>query len=84
MDDNIVRFPSKLTPKIDDIAQEMIKSAVKIAHLRGYSLTGDPECMLDLELIYEMMIGTLSRYKNLNHPIQLVMDELTGIDQETD
>lgn len=84
MSENVVHFPSKVILQINDVAQEMIQAAVKVAHSRGYVLAQNPECMLDLELIYEMMIGTVTRYKNLNHPIMDVMDELTGMNQETD
>lgn len=85
MSDNIVQFPThKSTTPIDAIAREMIKVSIKEAGKYGYNLTKHPEALLDFEIIYKMLVSTLARTKGIDHPMQPIMDDLTGMNQETD
>lgn len=85
MTDNVINFPShKSTDPITDVAREMIKVSIKEAGKYGYNLTKHPEALLDFEIIYKMLVSTLARSRGIDHPMQPIMDDLTGINQDID
>lgn len=81
--DNVIMFPTnKSSVPVHTVAQEMMKALAQSAYKYGYNLYKDPDAMLDLELIYKMAVSTLARTKNIPHPMQPIMDSLTGADQD--
>lgn len=85
MTDNIIQFPmkkskEKMAPKA--VTALMIKAAFDEANKYGYKLETNPEVMLDFEAIFKLINASVSREANVEDSFQVVLDKLTGADQE--